>query len=72
MEITKRGSVKSGFEGKWSCIHCKSEWTMNSGDQQPQFISDRDGNAYHMPCPVCKAETYRATSVPMYTSVYDR
>lgn len=60
MEIIKRGKIKSGFEGKWTCVRCGSEWTMSSGDHEPDYIRDRDGTAFHMPCPVCKTEAYRA------------
>ena len=62
MRIINKGSEKLGFEGKWKCQTCNCEWEMSSGDEKPESISDRDGFAFHMPCPTCKREVYRAVS----------
>lgn len=61
MRVVKPGDVRHGFEGQWHCQKCGCVWEMETGDKKPAYMSDqRDGDAWHMPCPTCKTETYRA------------
>lgn len=60
MRVTKPGDTRMGFEGKWACNRCGCEWEMEATDPKPKQSTDqRDGDAFHMPCPTCKEEVYR-------------
>lgn len=69
MRITKPGEIRHGFEGEWRCHRCGCTWEMDTNDTKPAYMSDqRDGDAWHMPCPTCKNQTYRA--VPRATDYH--
>jgi hypothetical protein len=60
MKIIRQGIVGSLYVGVWTCQHCGCKWSMDASDPQPARINDqRDGDAFHMPCPTCKKEVYR-------------
>ena len=71
MRIIKDGDLRFGFEGIWTCERCGCQWEMDQSDPKPKQSSDqRDGGAFHMPCPTCKTEVYR--SIPDANSYYNR
>ncbi len=60
MRVIKPGDLRFGYEGKWTCQRCGCEWVMDQSDPKPAQSSDqRDGDAFHMPCPTCKTEVWR-------------
>lgn len=71
MRITKQGDTRVGFEGTWSCEKCGCQWEMDKTDKAPaQSHDQRDGGAFHMPCPMCKTEVWR--HIPDPTGYYSR
>lgn len=60
MRITKRGEINHGYEGQWNCPRCHCSWEMDETDPKPAQSSDqRDGDAYHRPCPTCNHDVWR-------------
>lgn len=60
MRITKPGDTRVGFEGQWAWGEGGREWEMDKSDKAPaQSHDQRDGGAFHMPCPSCKETVWR-------------